>query len=85
MVSRCQSVSLPRYDVKPFLRWVGLQGPVYKVLVVLVKNMNLPLVVHLIGRLQEAVDGDGDWGGLNDVLTFLGYLATDEDHVVIAR
>eukprot|EP00752_Nemacystus_decipiens_P012357 g10954.t1 len=62
-----------------------LQGPVYKVLVVLVKNMNLRLVVHLVGRLQEAVDGNADWGGLNHVMAFLGYLATDEDHVVIAR
>lgn len=68
--------------------FVVVQGPVYKVLVVLVKNMSLQLVVHLIGRLQRAVGGDDHeegWGGRDDVLAFLGYLATDEDHVVIAR
>lgn len=57
----------------------------YKVLVVLVKNMSLRLVVHLIGRLQKAVDGEGNWGGRENALAFLGYLAADEDHVVIAR
>lgn len=57
----------------------------FKLLVTLVKNMGLQLVAHLIARLQKAVDGDGDWGGRDDVLAFLGYLATDGDHAVIAR
>lgn len=43
------------------------------------------LVAHLLGRLQEAVHGNSEWGTRNDVLEFLVQLANNRGHRVLRR
>lgn len=54
-----------------------------RVLVSVVLGVQPELVVHLLKRLQEAVDGNNEWGRLDDAIEFLAQLADNPGHRIL--
>lgn len=56
-----------------------------RVLVSMVPDVQPELVVHLLGRLQDAVDGSSEWGSWDDALELLAQLADNPGHRILRR